>query len=422
MDKTTTLGKAAFLLALLALPLLGASPAPDSDWAQWRGPKRDGLSPDTGLLKEWPAGGPPVLWKASAIGGGFSSVSIQGDQIFTLGDQADGCNLIALKSADGTILWQTKIGEAGGGAGYPGPRSTPSTDGNLVFALGQYGDLLCCESATGKEKWRKRMKADFGGEMMSGWGYAESPLLDGDHLICSPGGSRGCLVALKKETGDVVWQSKELTDKATYASLVPAEIGGVKQYVVLTEVSVAGIAADSGKLLWKGERVIVKATAIAATPLVKDGIVVVSSSYENGTINGFKVTAEGGAFKVEALYAGKQLQNHHGGMILYGDHVYGTDNRALKCLDAKTGKVVWEDKCVGKGSIAFADGHLVVRSEKNPGTIALVDASPDGYKERGRFDPPNASKKWIWPHPVVVGGKMYIRDMDTLLCYDVKAK
>jgi outer membrane protein assembly factor BamB len=420
VNTTNTLGKASFLLALLALPLMAAGPAPDSDWSQWRGPKRDGLSPDTGLLKEWPAGGPPLAWKATGIGGGYSSVSVLGDTLYTMGDAGDTCNLLALSVADGKILWKSRVGEAHtkGNQDWTGPRSSPAIDGKLIFALGPMGELVCYDT-TGKEKWRKHLHQDFGGQV-GNWKYSESPLLDGDHVVVTPGGSKGSVVALKKETGETVWQSSGITDKAEYPSLVPVEIGGVKQYLMLTQQSTAGIAAADGKVLWRTDRP--GKTAVIPTPVYKDGFVFVASGYGVGC-NLFKVTADGGAFKAEEVYSGKQIINHHGGVILVGDHLYELDDKnVMKCVEFKTGRVAWEDKSVGKGSIAYADGNFVVRSEKGPGTVALVAASPEGYKEHGRFDQPDRSKKNAWPHPVIIGGKLYLRDQDVLLCYDLKAK
>jgi outer membrane protein assembly factor BamB len=416
VKRTTTL----LLAILLAAPASATKGTDSKDWYQWRGPNRDGLSPDTGLLKQWPSGGPPLAWKITGVGAGFSSVSIVGDRVYTMGDLADGAYLIALNLADGKPVWQCRIGETGASGGYPGPRCTPASDGTLVFALGQFGEFLCAEAATGKEKWRKDLKKEFGGKMMSGWGYSESPLLDGDLVVCTPGGSKGTLLALKKATGDTVWQSAEFTDRAAYASLVPAEIGGVRQYLVLTDASVAGIAAKDGKRLWRAARK--GATAVIPTPIYKDGLMFVASGYGIGC-NAFKVTADGGEFKAEEVYSGKQVQNHHGGIVLVGEHLYELDDSGrLKCVEFKTGKEVWADRCVGKGSIAYADGHLICRSEGRAGALALVEATPEGYKEKGRFDQPDRSKRESWPHPVIFGGRMYIRDQDVLLCYDVKAK
>jgi outer membrane protein assembly factor BamB len=389
------------------------------DWGQFRGPKRDGVSPDTGLLKQWPQGGPPLLWKATGLGEGYSSVSIAGKYIFTMGDIGGSACVVALNAADGKPLWTSKIGRGGApAAGYPGTRSTPATDGTHVFALSQHGDLACLQAATGKVVWSKNL----GGEMMSGWGYSESPLLDGGMVLCTPGGSGGTVLALNKVSGATVWQSAQFKDKAAYASLVPVEIGKVPQYLVFTDKSVAGIAARNGQLVWKADRP--GRTAVIPTPVYKDGIVFVSSGYDVGC-NAFQVTGAGGQFRVQEIYKGDQIVNHHGGLILVGDHVYGLGDggNSLKCIELKTGKVAWQNSSVGKGSIAYADGHLYCRSEaKNNSAIALVEATPEGYKEKGRFTQPETSGKEAWPHPVVFGGRLYIRDQDKLFCFDVKAK
>jgi len=418
VNTTILFGKTAILLSLLAMPLLAAGPEADADWSQWRGPHRDGISPDTGLLKSWPAGGPPLAWKTTEIGGGYSGVTVLGNTLYTLGDLGDTCMLFALNVADGSVLWKSRVGEAHtkGNQNWTGPRSSPATDGKLILTLGPLGELVCFDMS-GKEQWRKNLHQDFGGKV-GGWKYSESPLLDGDHVVCTPGGSKGTVLALKKATGEAVWQSADLKDAAEYPSLVPVEIGGVKQYLVLTQKSTAGIAAADGKVLWRIDRP--GKTAVIPTPITKDGYVFVASGYGVGC-NLFKVTAEGGSFKVEEVYSGTQIINHHGGVILVGDHLYELDDKqVMKCVEFKSGKVVWENKSVGKGSIAFADGHFVVRSEKGP--VALVEATPEGYKETGRFDQPDRSKKNSWPHPVIIGGKLYLRDQDVLLCYDVKAK
>jgi outer membrane protein assembly factor BamB len=411
----------ALILVILALPALAVDTR-DAGWNQWRGPNRDGISPDTGLLKEWPAGGPPLAWKATGIGEGYSSVSISGDKLFTQGDVGGASSLLCLKAADGKIVWTAKVGEPGGSRDA-GTRGTPATDGTLVFALGQAGELVCVEAESGKVKWQKSLQKDFGGRR-PGWWWSESPLLDGDLVVCTPGGSKGTVVALKKETGETAWQSADFKDGAHYTSLLPAEIGGVRQYIVLTADSVAGIGAKDGKLLWRADRK--GKTAVIPTPIYKDGILFVVSGYGIGC-NAFKITADAGIFKIEEAYSGKQVTNHHGGVVLVGDHLYELDDaKKLKCVEFKTGKVVWEDRCVGKGSIAYADGHLYCRGETSEKggacSIALVEASPAGYKEKGRIEQPDRSATAAWAHPVVFDGRMYIRDMDVLLCYDVKAK
>ena len=253
------------LLAATALPVVAqdrGSRAGDLDWNQWRGPNRDGLSPDTGLMAEWPDAGPPLAWKTNGLGLGFSSVSFAGDRIFTLGESNRAARLFALDAADGEVLWSTRVGRPGGERNR-GPRSTPATDGNLVFTLGHDGELTCVVAATGEVQWRKNLVRDFGGSMMSGWGYSESPLLDGDHVICTPGGRRGAVLALKKTTGEVAWRCDQLRDPAAYTSLVPAVISGVRQYIVLTGQSVAGIGAGDGRLLWRSNRRVLTLLALS---------------------------------------------------------------------------------------------------------------------------------------------------------------
>ncbi|HEX7898312.1 MAG TPA: PQQ-binding-like beta-propeller repeat protein [Planctomycetota bacterium] len=391
------------------------------DYPTFRGTNRDGHSPDKGLAKEWPAGGPPLAWKIKGIGGGYGGVSTLGDKLFLLGDKEGQTLLHCLNAADGKIAWSAPVGKehSEGNQEWKGNRATPTTDGKVIIALGPMGELVCFDLA-GKEKWRKNLHKDFGGKV-GGWKYSESPLIDGDHVVCVPGGGKGAVLALKKDSGDPVWQCAEFTDAAEYASLVAVELGGVRQYVAFTQKSVAGVAAKDGKLLWRAD--FPGKTAVIPTPIIKDDIVFVAAGYGVGHA-AYKITATDGKFSAAELYNGKEMKNHHGGVILVGDHLYGcTDNNQLVCLELKTGKQVWADKGVDKGSLAYADGLLVARSEKkSKGTIVLVEASPAGYKEKGRFEQPDLSGMPTWPHPTIAGGHLYIRDQDTLLCYGIKAK
>jgi outer membrane protein assembly factor BamB len=406
-------------LAFSAVTFAG-QPAPTAgEWPCWRGPNRDGKSTETGLLKEWPAGGPKLEWKAEGLGAGFSSVSIAGGKIFTMGDSPDSSNIIALDLKTGKQLWTAKVGAPGSPGGYPGTRCTPTVDGNLVYAMDQGGVLVCVQAADGKEVWRKTMK-EFGGKMMSGWGNSESPLVDGPLLVCTPGGAKGTLLALNKMTGAPVWQSKDFVDAAAYTAPIMSEYGGVRQYMTLTAENVAGIAADDGRVLWKAARK--GATAVIPTPVFSEGLLYVTSGYGIGC-NLFKITANNKQFQAEQVYANKDMVNHHGGVILVGDHIYGhSDSGGLTCMEFKTGKVAWKNNSVGKGSIAYADGHIYLRSEGGKGPVALVEAAPEAYKEKGRFDQPDRSKNNSWPHPVIAGGKLYLRDQGILLCYDIKGK
>jgi len=385
------------------------------DWPQWRGPERTDISPETGLLKEWPAEGPKLAWKATGLGAGFSTVSVVGNRIFTAGDIGDASYIIALNRADGSLLWKAKLGKTGGGPA--GPRGTPTVDGDLVYELAQHGELVCVEAATGKEVWRKDLKKDFGGAN-GGWLYAESVLVDGDRAICTPGGKQGTLLALNKKTGEVLWRCADWTDSAEYSSPIVETIGGVRQYIQFTGKSVGGVAADSGKLLWRADRR--GQTATIPTPIYKDGYVYVASGYGVGC-NLFQIKKDGDTFSAAQVYANQNMVNHHGGVVLVGEHLYGfSDNKGWVCQNFKTGEIAWQKNSVGKGALTYADGCLYLRSEGGKGPVALVEATPDGYKEKGRFDQPDRSKANSWPHPVVAGGKLYLRDQDVLLCYDVK--
>jgi outer membrane protein assembly factor BamB len=338
-----------------------------------------------------------------------------------LGDKGENSFVIALNRKDGKAEWATKLGRAGapGWGGYAGPRSTPTVDGNLVFAVGQWGEVLCLDTS-GKELWRKDLTKDFGAKLPE-WGYTESPLVDGNNVILTPGGPQGAIVAMNKKTGKVVWQSKEFKDAAQYSSLIAVQINGVRQYIQLTDASVAGIAPADGKLLWRAPRR--GATAVIPTPIYFDNFVYVTSGYGIGC-NLFKVTKSSGEFSAEQVYANKVMVDHHGGVIRIGENVYGhSDGKGWTCQALKTGAPVWQEKQkLGKGSIAYADGRFYLRSEEKKGTVALIEASPEGYKEHGRFDQPDRSEKESWAHPVIAGGKLYLRDQDLLLCYDLKAK
>jgi outer membrane protein assembly factor BamB len=394
------------------LPAVGVA----GDWPQWRGANRDGFSTDTGLLKKWPASGPKLVWKAEGIGGGYSTPSVSQGGVFLMGDKVGDCCLVALNASTGDVVWEAKLGDAGGHKKYPGPRSTPTVDVDAVYTLTQNGDLFCLQRKTGKVVWKKNLEDDFDGKMMSGWRWTESVLVDGDRLLCTPGGDKGTVLALDKKSGKPLWRCKELTDPASYSSIMPWEHGGVRQYVQFTGKSVAGIDAETGKLLWRHDRP--GKTAVVTMPVMKDNMVFVTSAYGIGCTM-FEVELSGQGFTTTEAYANKDMMNHHGGVVLVGDHVYGTGGKNLVCMELSSGEVVWEDECVRKGSIAYADGMLIVRGERD-GSVALVEASPDGYRERGRFTMPDFTEKQSWPHPVIANGHLFLRDQDNLFCYRLK--
>ena len=408
------------LSLIVILVALTSSVGLAGDWAQWWGPNRDGCSSETGLLKAWPEGGPKLLWRANGLGAGFSTVAITGERIYTTGEEGGSCYVHALALDGGKPLWSTKIGKSGapGWGGFTGPRGTPTIDGDLLFVIGQFGELVCLKTADGALVWQKHLTEDFGGELPE-WGYSESILVDGDQIVCTPGGDQGAIVALNKRTGKLLWQTKDFTDPAHYSSLVCAEIAGIKQYVQLTAESVVGVGTD-GTLLWRARRR--GRTAVIPTPVVQDNKVYVTSGYNAGS-NLFEITAAGGKLQARQVYAERSISNHHGGALRVGDYVYGyCDRRGWTCQEFATGQVKWAEKGqIGKGSLTYADGRLYLRAEDD-GVVGLIEATPAGYKETGRFVQPDFGKPKTWPHPVISGKKLYLRDQDNLFCYDIQAR
>jgi outer membrane protein assembly factor BamB len=394
-----------------------------NEWPQFRGPDRDGVSKETGLLKDWPTGGPPLAWQKTGLGKGYSTLSVAGGFIYTIGDRDDASFVVALKEPDGSPAWTAQLGEPGsvGWGNFDGPRVSPTVADKFLFAVGQHGEFGCFDAASGTEKWRKDYRKDFGGQLPE-WGYSEAPLVDGDKVVITPGGTEGSIVALAKDTGAVVWRSKEFTDKPHYSSLIAADIGGVHQYIQLTSQNLVGVAAADGKVLWRAARR--GQTAVIPTPVYASGFAYVTSGYGAGS-DLFSITGSGPKFTATPVYnANKVMVNHHGGVVKVGGFVYGfSDGKGWTCQDFKTGQAKWQNKdALGKGSITCADERLYLRQEDKAGTVVLIEASPNGYKEHGRFDQPTRSKANSWSHPVIANGKLYIRDQDLLLCYNIKAK
>lgn len=395
-----------------------------ADWPQFRGPNRDDRSPDTDLLKEWPKSGPPLVWKATGLGEGFATVAVTGGKIYTMGDQCDSCYVVAIDEAAGKKLWATPIGKSGKYGGYEGPRGTPTVDGDLLFVIGQHGDLACLGTADGQIKWQKSLAKDFGGQK-GGWAYAESPLVDGDKLICTPGGKTATLTALDKRTGAVVWKAAVPKGGAAgYSSIVISEAAGKRQYVQLLAAGVVGVAADDGKFLWYYDR-FAGNTANIPTPIVQGDLVFSAAGYGRGG-GLLKLTSDGaGGVKFEEVYFNKDLQNKHGGVVLVGEYLYGDrdDSGHPYCARLADGKVMWQRKenrpGNGSAAVTYADGHLYFRYQN--GVVALVEATPEKYKEISSFKIPDVHRP-SWPHPVVIGGRLYLREQDNLFCYDVKQK
>jgi outer membrane protein assembly factor BamB len=396
------------------------------DWPAWMGADRTGVSQETGLLKQWPKDGPQLLWKVTDIGEGYSTPSISGGKLYLMSNRGtDDEFATALSTTDGKQIWSTRIGSVGNPdqkPPYPGSRSTPTVDGDAVYVLGSDGDLVCLDAAKGEIRWKKSLRADFGGKPGI-WAYSESPLIDGDILVCTPGGEQATLVALNKKNGATIWKASVPSgNTAAYASPIAATAGGVKQYIQFLGGGLVGVAAKDGKLLWSYDKV--KGITNCTTPLFHDGCVFVSATGRPGAAGSggalLRLTAGGDGVSAKEIYRIKTLANHHGGVVRVGDALYGTNNTSLLCIDFKTGATKWDNRSVGKGSIAAADGRLYVRGEK--GAVALVEATPSGYKEISRFNQPDRSDKPSWPHPVVAGGRLYLRDQGVLLYYDVKER
>lgn len=406
------------------------SPASVADWPQFRGPHRDAISTETGLLKSWPESGLELLWKMEGMGKGFSSVSIVDGTLFTMGDRSQGESesqfLLAFDLDSRQQRWAVKVGPPH----RDGPRSTPTVDHGAVYAIGTDGDLVCADAENGTIRWRKNFAKDFGGQMMSGWKYSESPLVDGDRVVCTPGGADATIVALDKRTGELIWKCSVPTlgpkgkDGAAYSSIVAGEIGGVRQYVQLLGRGVVGVDAATGRFLW-GYNTVANSTANITSPVIHGDHVFCTTSYRTGSAL-LKITRDGEKFHAQEVYFldDKQFANHHGGVVLIGDHIYGGDGQnkgAPVCLELATGKIAWKEEAPERGSAAvlYADGNLIFRYDR--GTLALVEATPEAFRIKGKFTPLTADGP-AWAHPVIHDGKLYLRHNDLLACYSLMGK
>jgi outer membrane protein assembly factor BamB len=420
----------------LAVVLPGATAfagSPGSyDWPQWQGPERNAVSRERGLLQEWPKEGPLLAWKINGLGGGYSAPSIAAGRIFGMSNRNGNEVVCALSETDGKELWVTPLGSPPRQRmpqGKEGPGCTPTVDGERLYVLSLGGDLACLQVQDGKILWQRSLTRDFGGRAPT-WSYRESPLVDGDKVICTPGGPGAPLVALDKLTGKTIWKSSVPgSPGAAYASAIAIDFGGQREYVQLTQRALVGVAASDGKFLWRYDRPASSNGINCSTPVYHEGLVFAAAAYgTGGGLVKLRRDARDGV-KAEEVYFTNKMQNHHGGMILQGSCLYGANGGNgggfLVCLDFLTGKVLWDERDSGrrgapKGSVALADGRLYYRTEN--GTMLLIEPNAERYIERGRFSQPDRSDKPAWAHPVLANGKLYLRDQDVLLCYDVKAK
>ena len=388
-----------------------------ADWPQWQGPDRTRISKETGLLKEWPAGGPRVIWTANGLGSGYGSMAVAGDRVFLQGARGPNSAVIALNRADGKEVWSKVLGpietrmrtERGAG-----PRGTPTVDADRLYVLTENGDLACLKT-DGAIVWQLNILKNFGGPQLQ-WLISESPLIDGPHVVVSPGGPGAGMVKLDKMTGKTVWTSKELSDSAAYSSITAADVQGVRTYMTFTDTAGVGVRASDGKLMFRYPNA-ANRTANVATPVYSNNKVFFTSAY--GTGGGLlDLTVQNGEVAAKEVYFTREMRNHHGGVVLVDGYLYGFSDLILTCLEFTTGKLMWRDRSVGKGSVTYADGHLYIQGETN--VVGLAEATPSGYREKGRFEIPDKGMP-SWAHPVVSDGRLYVRNQDTLLVYDIKA-
>ncbi len=402
-----------------------AGAAKAADWPQWRGPHRNGVSQETGLLKEWPAEGPKLAWQVQDLGSGYGTPVVVGSRLYVISNQGPENELLqALEVATGKLAWSARLGKVGNPdqqPAYPGSRTTPTVDGSTIYALGSDGDLVNLETKTGKIRWMRSLRRDFGGQP-GVWAYSESPLVDGEALIVTPGGKDATVVALNKKDGSVLWKyASPLAEQAAYSSVQTATIGGVKQYIQFLQKGVVGLDAKSGKQLWRDDRTAVNSPANIPMPVVHENIVYSATGRGGGGAVRLKVN--GGAFEPEPLYFAQRMPNSIGGTVRIGDHLYGTTGAGMMCVELATGQVKWQERGIGAASVLLADGRLYLHGES--GQVALVEPSPEGYREKGRFSPPNLPERGrgvlAWAYPVVANGRLYVRDLGSLWCYEIKS-
>ena len=399
---------AVFLLSITLAPLASA------EWSQWLGPDRNGKSPETGLLASWPASGPEKVWQVESLGQGYSSLAFADGMLFTQGVKEGKQYLIALDAATGRLEWQTEHGRSYSNRRGGGPRGTPTVDADRVYALGAAGNLICADAATGAKIWERHMLKAYQARNIH-WGISESPLVDGNRLIVNAGGPGASIVALDKSTGNELWRTQ--SDEASYSSGVAVEIGGVRQYVFFTGEAAVGVLAANGELLWRYQPVS-NSTANAATPVVRDNLVFLSSDYGTGCAL-LRLESDGRSTSAAEVYFSREMRNHYSTSILIGDHLYGFSGRILTAMEFETGKVAWRDRSVGKGQVIHADGRLYILSDD--GVVGLVEPNPDEYREVSRFV--IGSREYpTWTLPVIAAGRLYLRDQERLYAYDVKAR
>ena len=413
---------AAVAAVILATGLAGAGQLPAAEaaapgWPEFHGAGRTNISPDTGLAKQWPDGGPPLVWKFSDCGDGYSGVSIAGGMIFTAGDFG-GQEVVLALDMDGKLLWKAPNGEAWTGPS-PGSRTTPTYDGGNLYQMNANGRLAAWEAKTGKPIWAVDLKAEFDSKF-GVWGLAENVIVDGNKVLCMPGGPKGRVVALDKRTGKTLWANTEIQDTAAYCSPLIVTYKGVRQLITMTQKSVAGVEVETGRLVWQAPFV-PKSPQNALTPVFHDGQVFVACGHwSGGTV--LKIDPE--AKTASPIWFRKELDNCHGGAMLIDGRLYGSACRMggknFYCVDFLTGQPIKTDATLGKVGITVADGMMYCLNHR--GTVSLLALGPEGFRIASQFELKRKPDNYYLAHPVVCGGRLYLRGGPDLYVYDVRGK
>ena len=380
-----------------------------AEWAQWRGPNRDGISSETEFLKSWPQEGPKVLWQIP-LGDGYSGLSIAQGKIYTMFAEGDDEFVICLNASDGMEIWRFRSGAKFTEQRGDGPRSMPTVQGDSVFALGTEGKLYALDAHDGTKLWSHNFVEEFGSKIPT-WGFSSSPLIEGDLLIVEAGGKdEKAIVAFDKKSGDVVWTNH--TDEVGYSSPIPIDFGGVRQIIFLTSKTLLSLAPENGQIYWKYSWP--EGINIATPIFVPDDKIFISASYDKGAVL-LRMVADEDGIGIEEVWKSRVMKNHFNSSVLQGDYLYGFDNAILTCIEANTGEEQWRHRGFEKGSLLLADGHLIILGEG--GKLALAEISPNEYIEKARFQ---LFDDKCWTVPTLAGGKLYLRNQKEMLCLDLR--
>ncbi len=390
-----------------------AEAAPVYDWPQWRGPNRDGISSETGLLKTWPTTGPKILWRAGS-GEGYSGIVISQGRGFTSFGAGSNEVTVAFEASTGKELWRVTLDAKLSDDQGDGPRSTPTVDGDLVFALSGNGRLAALNVKDGKKIWEHNLRAEYGGRVPR-WGVSTTPLVEGNMLIVDVGGKSGhSVMAFNKATGAVIWKSE--TDVPGYSAPIAINFNNARKILAFTGTALVGLAASDGRALWRYTWE-TEYDVNAATPIfIAPDKVFISSNYGKGSAL-LQMQTNNGSASVREVWKSRDMKNHFSSSVLYQNHLYGFDNAFLTCLDLATGKAKWQQRGFQKGSLLLADGHLIVLGEQ--GNLALVEASPAAYQEKASVQ---ILKGRCWTMPTLANGKLYLRNQSEMLCLDMNGK